>query len=221
VSKTGLADVAEATIPNKKRHTETCPKCGAVQDRSGNRFEFTRLIRDALDVTGIQAGSVHRALAKLQVPFWISGAYDDLLEKSLGGRVNTVYRGFDTLVTLTDRPTIVRLTGDVKRPTSLRVLQVDYEEPLRVDRQFAIYLLDQLQGKVVLFAGFDPNSPDFGLLLEHVINGHLAGANVRAFLLWPRPGADHEWNKHTVHPIRQESLDFVTQLSSKANLPAP
>lgn len=207
-----LADMANATIPDQKRYTDTCRSCGAVQDRSGNRHRFTSLMRDQFDALYGQSGPIYKNLANLKISFWISGAYDNLLTRSLNA--NEIFKGTDTQYQLPGRPAIiVRLVGDVSRPDSLRVLEVDYEEPLRVDRLLTLYLRDELQNKIVLFLGYDPHSPDFTLLVKHVLNRHLTDVNMRAFILWDHVGPIHQWLDQPIQPIAQDALSFVRALA--------
>lgn len=176
-------------------------------------FAYVSYMKNKLDDQLARPGTIHEALARLDLPFWISGAYDGLLVRALNA--NSIVSGEDTRYWRPERPTVVCLAGDLSSVRGLLAVESDYEQ-LREnegDRHLLVsYLREQLQGQVVLFLGYDPQSPDLALLVKHVLNGHLAGADVRAFLSWPRAELDHQWGQWPIQPISRESLAFVEQL---------
>lgn len=213
---TGLPD--RLTITHKLAEHENLAASDSLAQialgtmRGENRYTFTAFLRDQLDDQLKQPGSIHQALTKLKAPFWISSAYDHLLPKAL--EANRIISGEDTRYWKANRPTVVQLVGEVAGQRELLVIENDYER-LREregDRRLLVsFLRNELQGKVVLFLGHDPNSPDFGLLVKHILNGHLAGLDVRAFLLWLEAGPDHTWSEYPIRIINQESLEFINQ----------
>jgi hypothetical protein len=74
-------------------------------------------------------------------------------------------------------------------------------------------LRERLAGKLVLFLGYDPRSPDLGLLVRHVLSGHLGDVDVRAFLAWPGAKSEHAWSDWPIRVIDAEPLALVEQLS--------
>jgi hypothetical protein len=180
---------------------------------SPNRYTFTSFLKRRLNDQLIGPGEMHRALAGLGANFWISGTYDTLLPRALGA--NVLVSGSETRYWQGNRPTVLLLAGDLSRPDSLLVVEDDYEHLRKNegDRKLLVsYLRNELSGKVVLFLGYDPNSPDFDLLVRYVLNIHLAGVNVRAFLVWPQERQSKMWNQHQIHRIKIDQLDVVHQL---------
>ena len=172
-------------------------------------------MRDAFDDQIKPPDSIHQDLTKLDLPLWISAAYDGLLVKAL--KANQIIMGNDTQFWRPDRPTVVRLAGDAGSVRGMVVLEKDYQV-LREDegdrRLLLNFLRQELAGKVVLFLGFDPDSPDFELLVEHVLGQHLAGLEVRAFLAWEKSGETHRWGEYRLHPVvYQQPADLIESLS--------
>ena len=182
--------------------------------RGPSRHTFTASLRKMMDDQQLQPGEIHRALAGLKIPFWISGTYDGLLGKALNA--NSIIMGGDTKHWRAGRPTVVRLVGAPSNPGSLVVLEEDYKQ-LREnegDRRLLLsFLREELEGKVVLFLGYDPKSPDFALLVQYVLNNHLLGTNVRAFLVWPEAGPKHVCGEHPVHELHQDVQYLVNHLA--------
>jgi len=216
---TGLPD--RATLARELARRERLPAgdslaaaAEATMGRGGSRYTFTAFLKDKLGDTRIRPGPLHQALAALKVPFWIDGAYDGVLARALNA--NAMVTGNDTQYWRPERPTVVRLAGDVSRPDSLLVIEPDYVQ-LRAsegDRRLLVsFLREERQGKVVVFMGYDPNSPDFGLLVKHVLNGHLAGIDVRAFIVWPEGAVEYNWAGHPLQPFSRESLELIGQLA--------
>lgn len=191
----------------------------ALTMQGDNRLAFASFLKHKMGDQLRQPGEIHRALAGLPVPLWISGAYDGLLAKAL--HAQSIVSGIDTRYLVPEHPRVVRLLGALTDP-DLVVLKSDYER-LREDeenRQLLVsYLRNELRGKVLLLLGHDPESSDFALLVEHILNGHLAGLDGRAFLVWPASGPDHRWDGRLIQPIGDEPLTFVGQLVNALSLP--
>jgi hypothetical protein len=174
-----------------------------------SRYGFTETVVQMLG-SPARPGKIHQALVTLRAPIWISGAYDGLLAKAL--EAQQIISGGDTKYLRPGIPTVVRLMGDSSTGMSLVVLPEDYEV-LREgedDRESLLtYLRTNLQDKIVLFLGYDPQNPDFDLFLQHILNKHLADVNVRGFFVWPSPGSAFCWGTHEIRPILHEPLDFI------------
>jgi hypothetical protein len=217
-SLTGLPD--RATVARELARREGLPSsdslsatAAATMGPGGSRFTFTDFLRRQWDDPRARPGPIHLALAALKVPFWIDGAYDGMLARALNA--NAMVTGDDTQYWRPERPTVVRLVGDVSRPDSLLVIEPDYAQ-LRAnegDRRLLVsFLREELQGKVVLLLGYDPSQPDFALLVKHVLNEHLAGIDVRAFIVWPVPTVEYNWAGHVIQSLTYDWLEFVQQL---------
>ena len=214
---TGLPD--RVTLARELAQRERIPMsdslasvAAATMGPGGSRFTFTDFLRRKLDDPRVRPGPFHQELAAPGVPFWIDGAYDGRLSRALNA--NAIFTGADTQYWKADRPTIVRLVGDISRPDSLLVIEPDYEQ-LRAsegDRRLLVsFLRQELEGKVVLLLGHDPSSSDFSTLVEYVLNGHLADVRVQPFIVWPAAGPSHEWNGCPIRQIIQEMPAFIPE----------
>ncbi len=183
-------------------------------------FALVRELNTAYNNPLQSPGSFYQALSQLNAPFWISACYDNLLAKAING--NLIVTGEDTRNRQPDGPTVVRLAGDLSGLVrGLVILQKDYEE-LREDEDDRNLLLgflkQELEGKIVLLLGFDPSSPDFILLSRYILNQHLAGCSVCAYLAWPAAAPEMEWGEHAIHQILREPIDLVSALHISTGL---
>ncbi|MBU0490308.1 MAG: hypothetical protein KKB13_00515, partial [Chloroflexi bacterium] len=179
-----------------------------------DRFSFTDYMRRALNDQLVSPGAIYRALARLDVPLWLSAAYDGQLARALGA-VNTVVAGSDTRYWRADRPTVVRVLGDLAANRDVVVLERDYEalrEQEGERRLLLAFLREQLAGRVVLLLGHDPASQDFALLCRYVLDRHLADVDAQAFLVWPTDGPVHTWAGRPIYQLCQDPLALVEAL---------
>ncbi|HEX8682372.1 MAG TPA: HEAT repeat domain-containing protein, partial [Ardenticatenaceae bacterium] len=215
-----LAEVAVMTITGPlpaASEPSLCPRCRQVTTAwSGNRHIYTAFMKSALNDQAITPGSIYQQLAKLKINIWLSGAYDEMLVRALGARSNTAVSGSDTVYLRTDRPAVVQLVGALSRPESLVVVESEYTQlrPAEHDRQLLVnYLQNVCQQKVILFLGHDPHSPDFTLLVRHILNRHLGGIELLPILVWPETGPEHAWGGHPLYHLHQAPDDLVRQLT--------
>lgn len=181
-----------------------------------SRAAFTHLMQRKLADPLLEPGPIHTALAALKLPVWLSGAYDSLLSRAMGAY--QMITGADVPYKPDDRPTVVHLVGDLTGGQGVVVLAKDYDDLGRneSDRQLLIaYLQQELQGKIILFLGYDPDNPDFALLVDRLLNRHLAALETRGFLVWPVQSREYRWNAHILRPIPQEALAFVQALRGR------
>jgi hypothetical protein len=202
--------------------SDSLASTAALTMKNGNRFVFTDFMRRALDDRLARPTEIYQALAKLNVKFWLSGAYDDLLIKALNA--NSIAVGSDTQYRQPDPPTVVRLAGSLKDMRGLVVVESDYEQ-LReneADRRLLIsYLQDELQGKAILFIGHDPNTADFGLLQRYILNVHLVTAATCAFLVWPDKVPSLVWSGQPFHHIALQPKEFLARLLAASQPSGP
>jgi len=203
-------------IENQEK-SDSLAKVAATTMIAGNRFRFTEFLKREIDSQLLSPGVIHKALAHLDIPVWISGAYDGLLTKALDA--NEILSGEDTLYVQFGRPNIVRLVGDIDNQRALVVVEDDYKM-LREgedDRNLLLaYLRGELQGKAVLFLGYDPYNPDFDLLMEYVFQTHLKDVDLRGFLVWPGKRDGRLWKKYAIQRIRYGPLAFINGLVTHA-----
>ena len=165
--------------------------------QAGNRWEFTDLVRTALDTTGRWPQPFHQRIATLvmerRVDTIITTAYDNLLELAIqqaGFGFNRVVRGSDVSFVNPDRPTLIKLYGDAGQPDTLVVTDRDHSDLWRDrDRE---PLLDEvrraLRLNTVLFIGYNLADPDFRFLFDQVAGSRFART---AYAVWPGlPEAD-------------------------------
>jgi len=184
-----------------------------------SRHAFTAHMKRALDDQLLEPQQIYRALAalaRLNVAFWLSAAYDGQLARALGtGATNDIATGSDTRHWRSNQPTVVRLLGNLAANRDVVVLEGDYERLREQEGERLLllaFLREQLAGQVVLFLGHDPTSPDFALLCQHVLGRHLANVDVQAFLVWPAEGPAPTWGTRPIYPIRWEHLSFIEAL---------
>jgi hypothetical protein len=214
---TGLPDrqslVRRLAPPNVPVVQNSLAKAAEAARFGNSRHRFTEILLKAVGDPLAQPGPIHLALARLPVRLWLSGAYDILMPKAL--HAQTIISGADTIYVRENWPTVVCLSGAPSDIRSLIVLESDYVRlrETEEDRRLLVkYLRHSLEGMVVLFLGHDPNSPDFALLTQHILNQHLAGVAVRPFLVWPEVGQHYSWAEYPILHIQQEPLAFIRQL---------
>ena len=133
---TGLPARADLARDMARRHEldESLSLAEVAQrvSRAGHRFEFTDFLRNALDTSGQSPHPFHRRVAELVethgIQTIITTAYDDLLElalKQAGLGFNRVVNGNDVPFISPDRPTLIKLYGDVQQPETLIVTDHD------------------------------------------------------------------------------------------------
>jgi hypothetical protein len=187
-----------------------------VTTRGGQQYHgLISALKDAYASSIQNPGPLYKALSSLGAPFWLSACYDNLLTKTIDA--NSIVMGEDTKYWRPNRPTVVRLTGDPDSIRGLVVLEKDYEllRENEGDRKLLLgFLQQELKGKIVLFLGFDPASPDFSLLIQYILNHHLSSLPARAFQVWLTAAPTAQWGEHPVHLIHQGPLKLLTSLQS-------
>ena len=190
--------------------------------QAGNRWEFTALIRDALDTTNKSPHPFHWRIIELvktrRVKTLITTAYDNLLElafQEVGVGFNRVVHGSDVAFIRPNRPTLVKLYGDAQQPNTLVVTEDDHYGLWRDrDRED---LLDEvrsvLRRNTVLFLGYNLTDPDFNLLWREVLDrvGRFA---LGAYAVWTDLPEDERrvWADRHVRIIEAEPLALLERL---------
>lgn len=165
--------------------------------QAGNRWVFTDFLRTALDTGGQAPQAFHRHLARLvkenALETIITTAYDNLLElafQQVGLALNRVVRGSDLNFINPDRPTLLKLYGDLQQPETLVVTERDHSDLLRDRAKEA--LVDEVRRAfhhhTVLFLGYNLADPDFRFLFDQIAQNRFAPT---AYAVWPGlPPAD-------------------------------
>jgi len=161
--------------------------------KGGYRFDFTSLLREALDTAGKKLQPYHRSVVEFvqtnSIETIVTTAYDSLLEaafREAGVEINIVVEDGDLAFARRGIPTLIRLYGAADRPTSLVATEDDHYGLWR-DRNRE-NILDEvrmlLRRNTALFLGYNLADPDFNLLWREVLDrmGRFAAG---AFAIWP------------------------------------
>lgn len=161
--------------------------------KGGYRFDFTSLLREALDPTGKKPQPYHRSVVEFvranNIEMIVTTAYDSLLETAFrqsGLGLNVVVEDGDLAFARRGLPTLIRLYGAVDRPASLVATEDDHYGLWR-DRNRE-NMLDEvrmaLRRNTVLFLGYNLADPDFNLLWREVLD-RMGRFAIGAFAVWP------------------------------------
>jgi tetratricopeptide (TPR) repeat protein/O-acetyl-ADP-ribose deacetylase (regulator of RNase III) len=197
--------------------------------QAGNRWAFTTFLRDALDMTGQSPSSFHQRLVALVVQHHvetiITTNYDNLLElafQQAGVRLNRVVRGGDVAFIDPQRPTLIKLYGEVEQPETLIVTDRDQSDLLRDRGKKA--LLDEvrqaLRRKTLLFLGYNLADFDFRFLFDQVAGSHFARL---AYIVSPGlPETEvRMWRERGIIPLDVEPLTLINILAQATTAPNP
>ena len=214
---TGFLDRANLAAELARRsglmETDLLALAAARSLQGNSRFIFTDFLKRALVDPIDRPGSFFLNLAHLDIRFWVSGAWDGSLAQALSAY--QVVMGEDTLYVQNERPVVVQLVGDLARLRGVVILEDDYRQ-LREDetdrRLLVDFLRRNLSGKILLFLGYNPNSPDFSLLVKYILNQHLAGLKASVFQIWPEEGQQHIWNDQPMRQIDPGTLEAIREL---------
>ena len=228
---TGLparADLARE-LARRKGLDETLPLVEVAQrvSQAGNRWEFTDFIRNALDTASLSPGPFHQRIAALanehSIETIIATAYDNLLEitfQAAGIGFNRVVRGGDVSFIKPDRPTLIKLYGDVQQPDTLVVTDRDHSELLR-DRDKEA-LVDEVQRAFrrnsILFIGYNLADPDFRFLFDQIAESRFARTAPQEALPFRTRRATigrdmSQWKIRSVHSAETHTLPGWLRMS--------
>lgn len=158
--------------------------------RARNRWEFTDFLHNKLDTVGLSPQPFHKQVATFvkshQLEILITTAQSNLLEIALqqaGVPYNRVVRSSQLDFINPDRPTLIKLYGDVLEPDTLVVTEQDHLELLR-DRQKAD-LIDEVKRafrrNTVLFVGYNLADIDFRFIVDQIAERRFART---AYAVW-------------------------------------
>ena len=230
---TGLPSRADLARDLARRHDldEVLSLAQVAQrvGRAGNRWTFTAFVRDALDTAGQSPNPFYRRVVEWvqrgRVETLITTAYDNLLalafqEAGLG--INRVVRGSDVSFIDRNRPTLIKLYGDVQQPDTLVITEDDHYGLWR-DRDKED-LLDEvrtaLRRHVVLFVGYNLADPDFNLLWREVLDraGRFA---LGAYAVGPGLAAAevNVWQERGIRILDTDPLEILGALPAQTATP--
>jgi hypothetical protein len=143
----------------------------------GNRWTFTDFLQGALDTVGKMPQAFHQAVAELvksyEVEMIITTAYDDLLEQAFrqaGVALNAVVSDDQLGFMRPERPTLIKLHGDIRQVTSLAVTDQDQNALLRgrLKGEIVDEVRRAFRRNSILFLGYDLSDPAVGAWFDEV-----------------------------------------------------
>jgi hypothetical protein len=202
--------------------------------RGGNRWDFTAFIRDQLDTTGKSPQPFHRRIVEMvqehEIKTLITTAYDNLLElafQEVGIPINRVVRGSDVSFIAHDRPTLIKLYGDIQQPNTLVVTEDDHYDLWRDrDKEDLLHeVRTVLRRQTVLFLGYNLADPDVNLLWREVLD-RAGRFNRTAYAVWPGlpEGEVRMWRDRGILILDEDPLGVLSGLdapSAPARRPEP
>ncbi len=194
---------------------------------SGDRNGLIRFVAGHGSGPKVQAGPLHKAIARLGFRAIVTAWYDQLLEQSLeqaGYRVNRVVRDVQLpYAGEGEREAIlVKLYGCLSDPESLVLDPWDHEE-----------LMDRLSRKLELVTAFCSLRPPLFVgfdLLDRLpmrlyvrASTNLAQHMRRAYTVWPQPleAVRAAWREKNVQFSRAEATAFLTALADQLPVAGP
>jgi hypothetical protein len=229
---TGLPSRADLARELARRHNldESLPLAEVAQrvSRAGNRWEFTNVIRDALDTSGKSPQPFHQRIAALvqehHVETIITTAYDNLLEMAFqqtGVGFNRVVRGSDVSFIRPDRPTLIKLYGDAQQPDTLVVTDRDHSDLMRDrDKESLVDEVRQaFRRKMMLFLCYNLSDPDFRFLFDQVAESKFART---AYAVWPGllEVDARMWRDRGIAILDQDLLGILSEVGAQPAPPA-
>jgi hypothetical protein len=143
----------------------------------GNRWTFTDFLQSALDTIGQEPQAFHRAVAALVKDYGlemvITMAYDDLLEQAfreIGVGLNVIVADEQLAFLRSDRPTLIKLYGDLHQATSLTVTEQDQNALLRgrVKGDIVDEVRRTFRRNTILFLGYDLDAPSVSAWFDEI-----------------------------------------------------
>jgi hypothetical protein len=147
----------------------------------GNRWEFSNFIRDSLETTSNFPRPFHKKIAEVvkehNIELIIDTTFDKLLKTAVEmacASINYVIHGTDVSFIKSNRPTIIKLYGEIQQPETLIVTDQDHLILLR-DRDKEP-ILDEVRRafrrNTILFLGYNLADPDFRIIFDQIAENH-------------------------------------------------
>ena len=191
------------------------------QKERGQPWKYTGYLQQKL--SGGEAGPLHRAIAALPLPFFMTMTCDDRLARALaaaGRPANVLIEDNDFSGRNFDRPDLIKLCGDLSRLHTLVIAEDEYLDLLLDDDRRKLFdrVGEWLREKTVLLVGCEPiKEGDFENLLYWEVLEQLGAFGAESYLLWPGPTADDatRWARRNVTLIDAEPLAFLNSLAGE------
>lgn len=224
---TGLPSRAELAQGLSERHglAEGLSLATTAQQvmQRGNRFGFTDYIGRQLDTQGRTPGPIHQAIAALPVLSVITTCYDNLLEQAYreaNTEINRLVRDSDLLFIDRDRPTLLKLYGDLQQRDTLIVTEDDqYSLWRNRDKEMLLDEVRRMLHNTVLFIGHNLADPDFMLLWREALD-RMGRFAVGAYAVCPgmSPADQRVWAERMIWIIDGEPLALLAALAGNQSL---
>lgn len=196
-------------------------------EQTGGRFAVIDFLRRQLDTAQVEPAPFHQQVAALVVQYGlstiISTAYDDLLEKAFqkaGAPFTRVVRSSELSFTRPDRPTMIKLYGDLQAPDTPVVSERDhYLLPNQPERAGLLAEVRRaFQTQTVLFMGYDLSDADFNFILEQIAQNRFARL---AYAVWPGLGESERqlWRARNIAILESGPLGIL-EAGAPARQPA-
>lgn len=210
------------TLAHKYKLTDVSSLAGVAQHLTPH--QFIDFLLQELTSQPVTPGPFHRRLAQLiqkhQIDVIITTTYDDLLERALadaGIPINCLIRGSNAAFKRPERPTLIKLYGDIQQVDTLIVTEDDH---LGIwHNQDKANLLAEikvaLQSKASLVLGYNLTDPDFKLLWDDM-RRRMGRFSIGAFAAWPGLTAStiRIWEQRQVRALDVEPLGLLDVLLS-------
>jgi hypothetical protein len=157
----------------------------------GNRWIFTDFLQDSLETVGKSPRLIHDSIASLVndhgIELIITTAYDDLLEQSFklaGSGINVVVEEENLKFIRHDRPTLIKLYGDINQVTSLTVTEQDQNALLRGREKLELTdeIAREFRRNSVLFLGHDPTNRFVQAWFDEIAGDKF---QIKSYIVWP------------------------------------
>jgi hypothetical protein len=158
---------------------------------SGNRWELIDFLRSVLDMSRRTSSLLHQRIASFVrtngIRSIITACYDKSLDLAFlenGVSHNLLITANDVFFLAPDRPTLIKVYGDIDRPDSLVVTERDHSELLHDSQRRGVMeqIRQVFQKETVLIIGYDLSDPDFRVLFDEIAASKFAR---KAFAVWP------------------------------------
>jgi len=135
------------------------------------RNALLRYLRESLDTIDIHPTRTHHLIASLPGSVIFTTNYDNLIEQTL----RQLDKRFDVIVEESDLAfwregsiQVVKLCGDLSRPTSVMITQRDFNTYFTTHPRLAERLRTLLESKTALFLGYSLQDPFFNQIWDNI-----------------------------------------------------
>lgn len=183
-----------------------------------SRHSQIQLLKDRLDPPALSPQPFDNLLARLPIKHFITTRYDRLLAEAFeeaDRSCEIVVEDQDVAFVRPDKPLLIHLHGELRRPTSLVITEDDMLD-IAVKKPQVMRLVKQaFSTSTILFLGHDLDSPDFLILWREVQRdlGRLAPMAYAAPSHPLPPGEVEVWRQRNITILEESPLAVVQALA--------